>query len=222
MTLPPPSATTTSHRSRRARSTPHSPSAVSALLRRAATSSQYHARATAPPKARRDPSSPPRRALASPCSPPARRLRHAAFRRRALAGETRTRNSPRHVPRIRLRKECAVLHTPTRLCHHRLRRIAPRCVVLGLLVACRVLRATVDLDQDEARGVVLLLDDVEPHHPRLADAVTGVLASNSDEPIHRFRLYVNKNVDDEHAHLAGPLSSHERTRDDTGYKGSVP
>ena len=52
-----------------------------------------------------------------------------------------------------------------------------------LLVARRIVVGVVDLDEDEPRWIVVLLDDVEADDARLLDAVAGVLDGRGPEGV---------------------------------------
>ena len=68
----------------------------------------------------------------------------------------------------------------------------------GLLVAGRILRGAIDLLEDEAGGIILLLDHIEAHHPGFAHAVAGVLERGRAEGLNLSIFDTDVDVDDEH------------------------
>ena len=176
MALPPPTPTTTSAwalaRRHRAEGSVHGGFAGD-LAGRAGEAAQ---RAGRPPR-RRARCSTPRdhqrggaeraSALGNHRRAPGRRQSRWRSRTRTASGLTRPRPSATRWGRV----------MPTRgSASHRGDRVAPLEVVRGLLVRrCRLWRA-VDLDEDEARGVVVLAQHVESNGAGLEAAVRRILA----------------------------------------------
>src|SRR3990172_2749781 len=114
-----------------------------------------------------------------------------------------------------VREDVVVHRARPGLGHHLPCGLLPGLVVGGLAMLRRIVGRAIDLDQDEPRRVVVLLDDVETRDPRLAHAVAGVLDGRGTEGLHRFGPNVDENVHDVHgshsfrqmgAHLApGPF-----------------
>ena len=77
--------------------------------------------------------------------------------------------------------------------------VAPGGVVRRLLVRDGRLDGAVDLDEHEARRVVLLLDHVEPGDAGFADAVAGVRDGRGAKRLDRLRFHVDVHMDDDHA-----------------------
>lgn len=56
----------------------------------------------------------------------------------------------------------------------------------------------IDLDQDELRGIVLLLEDIESNDPRLLEARLGIGERRVFEGFHGIRFGMNMDVNNEH------------------------
>lgn len=81
----------------------------------------------------------------------------------------------------------------------------------GRLVLGWRVRGPVNLDEHEARRVVLLLDDVEAGDAGFLDAVAGVVERGGLEGCDAISLHVDVDVDDEHA---GNLATRSRGGND--------
>src|SRR4030067_1061595 len=77
--------------------------------------------------------------------------------------------------------------------HHGSHGLAPLEVVRGGLVLGWSLGRAIGLEQDEARGVIILLIDLETRDARFVLAVPGVLECRLQESGDGFRLNVNLN-----------------------------
>ena len=82
--------------------------------------------------------------------------------------------------------------------HHLGHRVAPGCVVRGLLVARRIVGRAIDLDEHEAVGIVRLLYHIEPCNARLLHTAARILDGGGLERLDKLRFHMDKNMDDEH------------------------
>jgi len=62
--------------------------------------------------------------------------------------------------------------------------------MFGLLVGCGRLCRAVRFHQHEARGIVLLLKDIEPSDARLFETFVGIDAGRLFESLNALRLYM--------------------------------
>ena len=69
--------------------------------------------------------------------------------------------------------------------------------MFGLLVRGIGIHIAIDLDEQETRGVILLLDDVETQHAGLVDAFARIGEGGSFEDFNAFRFDVDVDMNDE-------------------------
>ncbi|SPE50899.1 hypothetical protein SBV1_1240002 [Verrucomicrobia bacterium] len=89
-------------------------------------------------------------------------------------------------------------HARARLRHHRGDSVAPDLVVLGFFVCPRRFRRLVRLDQHEAGGLILALDEIEPGNAGFLEAFSGIGQRGGFKSLKALRLDLNMNVDDQH------------------------
>jgi len=102
------------------------------------------------------------------------------------------------TPALFVRDNVSVFNTCARLGHHILDGITPFLIVRRFLVPGRIIWSAVDFDQDKARRVVLLLEDIESRDTRFLYAVTGVLNGGGPEGFNPIGLNMGKNMDYKH------------------------
>jgi hypothetical protein len=61
-----------------------------------------------------------------------------------------------------------------------------------------IVQGAVNLNKDESSGVILTLKDVKASNSRLLDAVLSVIECGFEKVFHKFRLYRDVDVYDEH------------------------
>ena len=105
------------------------------------------------------------------------------------------------IPALVIGEHITVLDARPRLGHHIGHGIAPLFIMCRLLVSGRVVRRSVDLDQNKAGGVVLLLDDVESGDARLLNAVACVFKLGCLERSDLVGLDMNENMNYQHNSL---------------------
>lgn len=66
----------------------------------------------------------------------------------------------------------------------------------GFLVLGGRIVSPINLDQHEARRIILLLEDIEARDTRFAEAGFGVLKRGRFETFDTFRFHMDVNVDD--------------------------
>src|SRR3954453_15136423 len=81
-----------------------------------------------------------------------------------------------------------------RLRHHGLDRIPPVPIMCGFPVSRRPFRSQVDLNEDEATGIITLPNHIQPCHAGFLNAVRGILDARSFELLDELRLYMNVDV----------------------------
>src|SRR6266571_2325183 len=89
-----------------------------------------------------------------------------------------------------IRKDVREFHAGSRFGHHRRDGIPPDLVMFGLLVRSGCLCRAVRLHQHEARGIVLLLKDIEPSDARLFETFAGIGDGRLFESLNALRLYM--------------------------------
>src|SRR5581483_9202623 len=94
-------------------------------------------------------------------------------------------------------KYLGALHRDPRLGHHGSHGVTPDLVMPGFLVRGGSLGGAIGFDENEARGIVLVLDDIEAGDARLLDAGGGVGKRGLFESVDAIGFDVNLNVDDE-------------------------
>lgn len=83
-------------------------------------------------------------------------------------------------------------------CHHIVHRVAPGEVVLLFLVIVEIRLAAVDLVEDEVRGIVRLLEDVEALAAGFLDTAAGIALAGGDERVDAVGFHMDMGVDDKH------------------------
>lgn len=96
------------------------------------------------------------------------------------------------------REEVGEFHAGARFGHHRRDGVAPGGVVGGGLVGGRRVGCAVGFDEDEAGGIVGLLQDIEACDTGLADAGAGVGERRGLESCDVFGFHVNVDMNKEH------------------------
>lgn len=99
-------------------------------------------------------------------------------------------------------EEVGVFHARPGLGHHGGDGVAPALVVRRLLVRGRRLGGAIGLDEDKARRVVRLLDDVEPGDAGFDDRLQCILQARGLEGVDAPGFYVNVNMNNEHGEMA--------------------
>src|SRR5262249_33894263 len=103
----------------------------------------------------------------------------------------------RRSPSLVLWKNICELRAGARSSHHGSHRIAPGLVMPGCLVCRRRGFSSIHFHKYKPRRVVWLLKNIEPCNPGFLHAFSSIGEGGLLESFHRFRLYVDVNVDDE-------------------------
>src|SRR5882762_2919641 len=85
-----------------------------------------------------------------------------------------------------------------RLSHHGRDGIPPGLVMFGFLMCRRRAGRAIAFHQDKSRGLILLLENVEPGNARLLETFLRIGNGGPLKSLHRFRFYVNVNMNDKH------------------------
>lgn len=78
----------------------------------------------------------------------------------------------------------------------------------GLLMPGRIIRCAVDLQQDKARRIILLLDEIKAGNAGLFQAAAGIFNGGCLECLDLIRFDMGKNMDYIHGSLLGLKGKH--------------
>lgn len=117
-----------------------------------------------------------------------------------------------------IREEIGVFDSGARFGHHKGDGIAPLEIMGGFLVFGGGIRVPVDFDQNEARRVIGLTDEVEASDAGFLDAAASIFEGGFDECLDVFGFDVDVDMDDLHREVSFQPQGEDSTQRCKGRK----